>query len=158
MNASDVSRAIDSLQHAGFEREQISLLMAESTQAKSFKIAQVDKTAEGAVGGGLAGGVLGALAAGLAAVGTVAAPGIGLVAAGPLLAALAGGGAGAAVGGVAGALIGAGIPEHTARVARDQVTRGGILVAVRCDSEQQRGLAEVTLGAAGAASTIKAPA
>jgi uncharacterized membrane protein len=82
--------------------------------------------------------------------GIIAVPGIGLVAAGPIIAALAGAGAGAAAGTLVGGLVGLGIPEHEAKVLDDQIRRGGILIAVSCNSPAQEKLAKDILEEAGA--------
>lgn len=152
----EADRAVEDLVRAGFSRAAISLLIAESSRGQHFKVVEGDKAAQGALGGGVVGGTLGALAAGLAAIGIIVAPGVGLVAAGPLLAALAGLGAGAAAGGLVGGLVGLGIPEHHARVMDQQITRGGILVAVGVANKDEQHAAETALAEAGATTTSTA--
>jgi len=122
--------AVEDLIHAGFSREDVSVLMSESTQGREFGIRAGTKAPEGAAAGAAIGGTLGAVAAGLAAIASLTIPGLALVAAGPLVAALTGLGAGAAAGGLTGALIGLGIPEHEAKFYHDEIKRGGILVGV----------------------------
>jgi hypothetical protein len=51
-----------------------------------------------------------------------------------LVAALAGVGVGGAVGGFTGAIIGLGIPEYEARLYEGRLAKGGILVAVHCET------------------------
>lgn len=133
--------AISELVASGFEMDQLSILMTENARGLHFRVMEGNKAAEGALGGGLAGGALGALIAGLVAVGVLAAPGIGLVAVGPVLAALAGAGAGTVSGGLVGGLVGLGIPEHEAKPISEKVTRGGILMAVEARSVAEEQLA-----------------
>ena len=87
----------------------------------------------------------------LVGVGALAIPGIGpVIAAGPLLAALAGIGIGGAVGGFAGSLVGLGISEYEAQKYEGQLLKGGILVAVRCETPQQANRAKEVLVSSGA--------
>jgi hypothetical protein len=151
----DASRAVDALIAAGFAPERISMLVAEDARGQHFRVQQGNKAAEGAVGGGVLGGTLGALVAALAAIGIIATPGVGLVAAGPLLAALAGAGTGGVAGGLVGGLVGLGVPEHAAKVMEEQVSRGGILIAVDVPSTEERKLAEQVLEQTGATSTSR---
>src|SRR6202007_1653218 len=74
----------------------------------------------------------------LAGIGALAIPGLGpFIAAGPIMAALAGIGAGGAVGGFPGALIGLGIPEYEAKRYEGRLQKGGILLAVHCDTSDE---------------------
>lgn len=141
--------AVDDLVHAGFSKDDISVLMSDTTQGREFGIHEGSKAPEGAATGAAIGGTLGAVAAGLAAVASLAVPGLALVAAGPLVAALTGLGAGAAAGGLTGALIGLGIPEHEARFYHDELRQGGILVGVYCHKDRVA-QAKSVLDAAGA--------
>ena len=114
--------------------------------------------AYGAGSGAAVGGALGWLVG----VGALAIPGIGpIVAAGPLLAALAGVGVGGALGGFTGVLIGAGIPEDEAKKYEGRLLKGGILVAVHCETTEEisraKGIMEVT-GAQDIASSGEVPA
>lgn len=96
------------------------------------------KAPEGATAGASTGAVIGGALGALAGIGALAIPGIGpLLAAGPLVAALAGIGAGGVVGGFTGALIGMGIPEFEAKKYEGRIQRGGILLAVHCDTSGQ---------------------
>lgn len=151
----DASRAVDALIAAGFAPERISMLVAEDARGQHFRIQQGSKAAEGAVGGGVVGGTLGALVAGLVAIGVIVTPGVGLVAAGPLLAALAGAGTGGVAGGLVGGLVGLGIPEHAAKVMEQQVSRGGILIAVDLADADERKLADQVFEQTGATSTSR---
>ena len=129
--------AISRLEDAGLSKEDISVLMAETTRGREFTVDAETKAPEGAVAGGVAGGALGGIAAALVAVGAIAAPGIGLVAAGPLLATLAGVGAGGAVGGLAGGLSGMGIPEHEVNLLSDQVSEGAVLLGAHVHDDRR---------------------
>jgi hypothetical protein len=142
-------QAVEDLIESGYSRDDISLLMSDTTQGREFAVGKATKAPEGAATGATIGGVLGAIAAGLVAFGTISVPGLALVAAGPVVAALAGLGAGAATGGLAGALIGLGIPEHEAKFYKEEIARGGILVGVYAHDDRVREAKE-TLQAAGA--------
>lgn len=108
--------AVDAIIKRGYTRDDISVLMSDSTQTKEFAVQTRSHAADGAGVGGAIGGTVGAVLAAIAAVGTtIAIPGVGLFIAGPIAAALAGAGAGGATGGVIGLLIGTGIPEHRAK-------------------------------------------
>lgn len=122
--------AVDELVDGGYARDDISLLMSETTRGREFAVKPATKAPEGAVTGATVGGVVGAVAAGLVAAGVLVIPGVNLLAAGPVLAALAGLGAGAAAGGITGALVGLGVPEHEARFYKEQIEKGGILIGV----------------------------
>jgi hypothetical protein len=145
----NAERAIEDLNHYGYPRDDISLLLSDATRGREFGLAMATKAPEGAATGATIGGVLGAVAAGLVAAGVIVVPGIGLMAAGPIVATLAGLGAGAAAGGVTGALIGVGIPEHEARFYNDEIERGGILLGVYAHDDR-RDQAKKILEAAGA--------
>lgn len=135
-NKTQAEAAVDSLIKRGYTRDDISVIMSDSTHNKHFAIEDGNKAAAGTGVGGAIGGVVGATLAAIAAVGTsLALPGLGLVVAGPIAAALAGAGAGAATGGIIGALVGAGIPEHRAKVYDAGVREGGILVGVESKSD-----------------------
>ncbi|MER3428806.1 MAG: hypothetical protein C4334_12065 [Pyrinomonas sp.] len=130
--------AVNMLVEHGYTRDDISVLMSDSTKNKEFAIETGTHAAEGAGIGGAVGGTLGAILAAIAAVGTsLAIPGLGIVVAGPLAAALAGAGAGGAAGGLIGALIGAGIPEHRAKVYDAGLREGGILLGVEAQTDEE---------------------
>ena len=123
--------AVDAIIKRGYTRDEISVLMSDSTKSKEFAVQTGTHAVDGAGIGGAVGGTIGAVLAAIAAVGTsIALPGIGIVVAGPIAAALAGAGAGGATGGIIGALIGAGIPEHRAKVYDAGLRAGGILLGV----------------------------
>lgn len=145
----DAESAVQDLIASGCSRDDISLIMSETTRGREFGLKESTKAPEGAATGAAVGGVLGAVAATLAAVGTITIPGIGLLAAGPVLAALAGLGAGAAAGGLTGALIGVGIPEHEAKFYKEEIEKGGILVGAYCHDDRKNETKEI-LESAGA--------
>ena len=129
--------AVDAIVKRGYTRDDISVLMSDSTKNKEFAVETGTHAADGAGIGGALGGAIGATLAAIAAVGTtIALPGLGLVIAGPIAAALAGAGAGGATGGLIGALIGAGIPEHRAKVYDAGLRGGGILLGVEAKSDE----------------------
>src|SRR6187549_1780566 len=122
---------VDAILKRGYTRDDISVLMSDSTRTKEFAVQAKSHAADGAGIGGAVGTAVGAVLAAIAVVGsTIALPGLNLVIAGPIAAALAGAGAGAVTGGVIGALVGAGIPEYRARVYESGLREGGILIGV----------------------------
>lgn len=122
--------AVEDLIRHGFEQDDISLLMSETTRGREFMVDEHTKAPEGVATGAAVGGMLGAIALGLTSVGMVAAPGLGLFAVGQWLSILAGFGAGALGGGIVGGLIGIGVPEHEAELYKGELEKGGILVGV----------------------------
>ena len=130
--------AVDAIIKRGYTRDDISVLMSDSTKNKEFAVQTRSHAADGLGVGSAIGGTVGAVLAAIAAVGTaIAIPGVGLIVAGPIAAALAGAGAGGATGGLIGLLIGTGIPEHRAKVYETGVRGGGILLGVEAkDSEE----------------------
>jgi hypothetical protein len=129
--------AVDAIIKRGYTRDDISVLMSDSTKNKEFAVETGTRAADGAGIGGALGGAIGATLAAILTVGTtIALPGLGLVIAGPIAAALAGAGAGGATGGIIGALIGAGIPEHRAKVYDAGLRGGGILLGVEAKSDE----------------------
>jgi hypothetical protein len=135
--------AIERLHSMGYEQNDISVVLNDETRKKAFSSIANVKTSEGVAVGAATGGILTAIVAGLTATGSVAAiAGTGGAAlplvAGPLAAALAGLGAGAAGGGILGGLIGLGIGESRAKEYEKGLRDGGILVAVRPKSENDR--------------------
>ena len=130
--------AVDAIMKRGFTRDDISVLMSDSTRSKEFALQTRTHAADGLGIGGAVGGAVGAVIAAIAAVGTTLfLPGINLVIAGPIAAALAGAGAGGATGGLIGALIGAGIPEYRAKVYEAGLRGGGMLIGVEARTEEE---------------------
>src|SRR2546425_11794789 len=108
--------AVDAVIKRGYTRDDISVLMSDSTKNKEFAVQTRSHAADGLGLGGAIGGTVGAVLAAIAAVGTaIAIPGLGLVVAGPIAAALAGAGAGGATGGVNWVLLWTAENEHTAQ-------------------------------------------
>lgn len=149
-NVQDAQNAIDALQTAGFDREQISVL-AQEEAVKETLGGDATKSAKetagaAALSGGVVGGLIG-LAAGLTipivfpvlAVGTIAAA---------LGVAAAGAGIGASYGGIFGALIGWNVAEEETHRYVEGVRRGEILVAVHTEPGRSEE-AEALLRAAG---------
>jgi len=130
--------AVDAIIKRGYTRDDISVLMSDSTKSKEFAVQTRSHAADGAGVGGAIGGTVGAVLAAIAAVGTtIAVPPVGLFIAGPIAAALAGAGAGGATGGLIGMLIGTGIPEHRAKVYDTGVRGGGILLGVEAKTSDE---------------------
>ncbi len=124
--------AIQALQKAGFNRDDISLIARDAAREAPGGVDDTASAGAGAEAGAIIGGIAG-LAAGLAA---LAIPGIGpVLAAGPLALALGSLGLGAAAGGLIGALTGMNIPESDAHYYTEGIRRGGALVLVRTDDK-----------------------
>ncbi|MBK8551567.1 MAG: hypothetical protein IPL53_11105 [Ignavibacteria bacterium] len=130
-------KVYDNLHQRGYAKEDINIIMSDSTRKKYFENETVEtelgtKAMEGAGKGSAIGGTVGAIAGVIAALGTsLLIPGLGLVIAGPIVAGLAGAGAGGITGGLIGALIGSGIPEEKAKVYESGIKDGKILVNVK---------------------------
>jgi len=132
----DAQNAVSELVSAGFARENISIVAADTEgKFKTYVGAPGDEAGEGAAAGAGVGAVVGGLGGLLVGLGALAIPGIGpVLAAGPIASALIGAGVGAGVGAVTGGLIGAlvdlGVPEEQANLYAEGVRRGGTLVKV----------------------------
>jgi hypothetical protein len=133
-NRMDASEAYDFLVVRGYTRDEINVMMSNSTREAFEKEGDHpvgSMVTEGVAVGGTIGTAVGATAAAIAAIGTsVALPGVGLIVAGPVLAALAGGGAGAVTGGLLGGLVGLGIPESNAKAYEATLKEGGVVIGV----------------------------
>ncbi|MGA7927273.1 MAG: DUF3341 domain-containing protein [Candidatus Sulfotelmatobacter sp.] len=145
----EVESAVTALRDGGFPASDISVLLPENLGSKELATEKSTKAPEGASVGAGSGAAVGGVLGWLVGVGALAIPGVGpVIAAGPIVAALAGIGAGGALGGFAGALIGVGIPEYEAKRYEGRVLKGGILVAVHCDTSEEikraKGILEVT--------------
>lgn len=151
-NRAAAENAAAALMRSGFRREDMSVLMSESTRGREFGVVETNKAGDGAAAGAGVGAAVGATIAAIAAVGALAVPGLGIIAAGPIVAALAGAGAGATAGGAVGALVGAGIPEHEAKFFGPEVERGGILVGVHVADKNMVDTAKLALKNAGGVS------
>ncbi len=135
------NHAIDDLVAAGFNRSNVSLA-ANDVRGEYTHLADQDvKGSEGAGFGAAVGGVTGAVAS-LAA---IVIPGIGpIIAAGPLVAllggatgAVVGAAAGAVTGGLAASLIHMGVPAEEAGYYAESVRRGGALVTVTTNTDDE---------------------
>jgi hypothetical protein len=131
------------LRRRNYSTEEINVVMSSTTRDKYFTGKDKDhkdglgnKALEGTGVGSAVGGVIGAIAGAIAAVGTsILIPGLGLVIAGPIAAALAGAGAGGVAGGLIGALVGLGIPEERAKIYREGIQNGEIVISVTPHNE-----------------------
>jgi hypothetical protein len=134
-----LERALTIFKDAGFNMNDISVLMAESTGARDLATEKHTKAPEGAATGAAIGGTLGLLTG----IGALAIPGVGpFVAAGPIVAALAGIGAGGTIGAIAGALIGMGMPEYEAKRYEGKIKEGNILLSVHAENSDWAGRAK----------------
>lgn len=140
-------RAYNVLHSRGYTKDEINVLMSDSTRNTHFPVDQASpeviptefesKTMQGVGTGSAIGGTIGAIIGAVAAIGTsLLLPGIGLIVAGPLAGALAGAGAGGLTGGVLGGLVGAGIPQERAVVYEDHLKNGRIIVDVKTRSKE----------------------
>lgn len=133
----DADAAFHDLSTRGYSKDDVNVMMSDSTRDRYFKNNDHDselgdKVADNAGTGSLIGGGIGAVVGAVAAIGTnVLLPGLGLIIAGPLAAGLAGAGAGAATGGLIGALTGMGVPEDEAERYRDHIKDGGIYMGFK---------------------------
>jgi hypothetical protein len=136
-NRSAVESAITVLKDAGFSNSAISVLLPESIN-KDVGTESGTKAPEGAAVGVGSGAAIGGALGWLLGVGALAIPGIGpVIAAGPIVAALAGIGVGGAFGGFAGCLVGVGISEDAAERYEGRLLKGGILIAVCCETSEE---------------------
>jgi hypothetical protein len=132
-------QAIDALKAAGFNEDQIGIVLRHPTQGVVLEGTNTEVAEEAATTGAIGGGVVGGFAGLLIGIGALVVPGLGPVVAGGLLAtafgvaggtAVAGAGIGAAAGGLLGALVGLGIPESEARYFESGFRAGDVLVTV----------------------------
>jgi hypothetical protein len=146
---------VDALRSAGFSSSDVSVLLPEDTRSTGEgRIAGEHSTKgpQGATAGAGSGAILGGALGWLAGIGALIIPGLGpFLAAGPLVTTLIGAGVGGAIGGFAGALVGLGIPEEEAKLYEARMRKGGILVAVHCDTEEQVQKAKAVMETWGAA-------
>lgn len=137
-NRMEASEGLARLIDAGFQREDISLLVSDKGRNTIFTSTedQGEKATRGGAAGALWGGALGILVGGLTAVGNIVIPGVGLLATGPIVAVLAGAGTGAAAGGLVGALISAGFAADEAQRFENEIKQGKAVVIVRTSEEE----------------------
>jgi hypothetical protein len=153
---SDAKEAVAELVNRGFEREKISLVASNaageydsyfkdgSYDASYIEVDDDDLTrAEGAAAGAGIGATIGGLGGLLMGLGLLAVPGVGpALAVGPIAAALVGAGIGGASGGVMGALVNDGVSEEHASFYAEGIRRGGSLVSVKTQGDQEHNLAQ----------------
>lgn len=144
---SSAEQALHHLEKLGVTEQQVSIIVSDDTHGAfdTVEVEEGNKSDEGIVAGGIAGGLVGAVVAGLLSAGALAVPAAGIVISGWLVSAAAGMGAGMAAGGVIGGLIGAGIPEHEAQAYEAALKQGAILMAVRPNNEEQAATVKNTL-------------
>jgi hypothetical protein len=138
----DAQNAVSELVSAGFPREDISIVAADTEgKFKTYVGAPDEEVGEGVATGAGVGAAVGGLGGLLVGLGALVIPGIGpVLAAGPIASALIGAGVGAGVGAVTGGLIGAlvdvGVPEEQANLYAEGVRRGGTLVKVTAPEDR----------------------
>jgi len=128
--------AVDRLLSAGFRNDDISVLLEDNGGTQEFTAEKHTKAPEGSSAGFVAGGIIGGTIGLLAHIGVLAIPGLRpLIVAGPIIATLSGIGSGGMLGSIIGALVGVGIPEYEAKRYEGRIKSGGILVSVRCETQ-----------------------
>jgi hypothetical protein len=134
----DAQNAVSELVSAGFPRENISIVAADTEgKFKTYVGAPGEGVGEGVATGAGVGAAVGGLGGLLIGLGALAIPGIGpVLAAGPIASALIGAGVGAVTGGLIGALVDAGVPEEQANLYAEGVRRGGTLVKVTAPEDR----------------------
>jgi hypothetical protein len=144
-------RSVGDLLAAGFDNDDISVLVPFHHVSKDLTPEKNTKAAEGAPAAVAAGSAISGTLGLLAGLGVFAIPGVGpLVAAGPIMAALTGLGVGGATGGIIGALAGMGISRHRAKRYEGRIKDGGVLLSVNCDTSNESVHARELLKQAGA--------
>lgn len=137
---SEAECLVSCLREAGFNTNDISMLLPDISGSSDLSYEKHSKAPEGTATGAGAGALLGGAFGWLTGTGMVTIPALGaFVAAGPIVAALSAAAVGTAIGGVAGGLIGLGIPEFEAKQFEGKVKSGNILLSVHCaDNEMSR--------------------
>ncbi|WAK03910.1 hypothetical protein [Methylobacter sp. YRD-M1] len=134
-----VEHIVSQLKAAGFDNNDISVLLPDKSSEHEFGHEKHTKSPEGTTIGGTIGLGTGAILGWLAGIGSLAIPGVGpLIAAGPIMGALSGAAVGAATGGLAGALIGLGIPEYEAKRYEGRIQGGNALISVHTETSEAR--------------------
>jgi hypothetical protein len=152
-NTDLADNAVDYLVKQGFTSSSISVLHPDDARgSQPFAYEKHTKSPEGAVSGAIIGALIGGAFALVVGLGALFIAGLEpLYAAGPVIACLTGVGSGGFVGGIIGALVGAGVPEFEAR-RYASVTKGGVLLAVHCNTTEQAAAARTALRETGAKS------
>lgn len=134
-----VEHIVSQLKAAGFDNNDISVLLPDKSSEHEFGHEKHTKSPEGTTIGGAIGVVAGAILGGLAGIGTLAIPGLGpFIAAGPIMGALSGAGVLGTTGGIVGALIGLGIPEYEAKRYEGRLQGGNALISVHTETSEAR--------------------
>ena len=154
--------AVEDLERAGVDRDQISLVSNNSDNWHDGNAGPLgdanrdgeNDVADGAGKGATTGGLIGGGAGMLAGLGMLAIPGLGPVVAAGWLAstavgALVGAAAGGAAGGLLGALKEAGHTDEEANVYSEGVRRGGTLVSVKTDEDRAVEIQQILDGRSG---------
>ncbi len=129
--------AYNDLLEKGYAKNDINLLMSDTTHRRHFKDVHVEDSISTVLKDAVIGGAVGATIVGAAAAAVALIfPGFGLVVAGPLAAALLGVGAGGITGSIVGALEGAGIPEAHAKLYHERIEQGHIVVSFNPKSSE----------------------
>ncbi len=131
--------AVQDLISAGIDRNRISIVASDGSGAATTS--GVDESGniagEGAASGATSGAVVGGIAGLLIGAGFTFLPVAGFLLAGPIAGLLTGAVAGAATGGVLGGLVGLGIPRETAELYAEGIRRGGTLVTVQAEANEE---------------------
>ena len=140
--ARDQDQAYDivvALKAAGFQGDEISVLLPNHLSTTEFVHETGTKAPEGASIGAGTGGLVGGVVGLLAGVGALAIPGVGpLIAAGPILATLSGIAAGGTIGGLTGALVGLGLTEVEAKLYESEINAGKIVITADAGASSDR--------------------
>jgi hypothetical protein len=153
-NRADAEDAIAELDTAGFNPNEVSVIMKDGDEARILRDNTGANVAEGAVSGAATGAAIGGLAGLLVGIGAIAIPGVGaLLIGGPLAAALgltgaaattvSGAATGALAGGLIGALVGIGVPQEDAAIYERRVKEGAILVAAPAGADDKSEVSEI---------------
>lgn len=137
---SSAQGAVTDLMNAGIDRSRISIITNDD-QKNTATTMGVDESGniagQGLEAGATSGAVVGGIAGLLIGAGFTFLPVAGFLLAGPIAGLLTGAVAGAATGGVLGGLIGLGIPRENAELYAEGIRRGGTLVTVQVESDEE---------------------
>jgi hypothetical protein len=146
--------AVGDFKDAGFSSSAVSVLLPDARRldgSEELVTANNTKTPQGVAVGAGSGAAVGGALGWLIAIGALVIPGIGpVIAAGPLVATLAGIGIGGALGGFTGCLVGLGMSECAAKHYEGRLKKGGVLIAVHCETKREVERARVIMKANGA--------
>ena len=131
--------AVQDLISSGIDRNRVSIVASDDRGgATTMAVDESGNIAsEGAASGATSGAVVGGVAGLLIGAGFTFLPFAGFLLAGPIAGLLSGAIAGAATGGVLGGLIGLGIPHETAELYAEGIRRGGTLVTVQAEADEE---------------------